>query len=572
MCFFFVQSVKSKDTMAIQATTYAWVDLTIALISLTVYAPTALYHYIRFKQLDNLIVIQKRYPCLTFHLCKYVLIYLVIAVPLFAMMRRETWMLLFGQQTVLLHNILWRVLHVIFPLCMYGIMTLTALRCWLMFYDLNWIMADKNSIWKYHLNPALIKSDFFLQHKDTLGSQPYCFKILLFVYFPVSIIMITAFQLTFSQDGYIYAHVANSVFLLVPSIFITVLWFKTKHCLNDNFFIRSEFKLISIIIATMICFYFIPMMMMVVTPTWFILWDAIAIFSSATTFFFISIASTYWVRGKVNRNIKHYLSNHKGNNSSNFKFDVGFLYGEFGEDLLRKQRVSERISSTVLSASTPNSLTTQLHQHQASNGTGSTAKDIQLYHMMTNYDAFELFILHLSKEFSTELMLSLITIIQWKHMLCAHYHEKVIQDASYVALKSDKCRECILSHGIPMNDIAIKHFGEFASTKANKTVDEFMQSAKQSAVDIYTKYIKVGAPLEVNISFELRASLAGICNTLSGNSAIDINDLFGMFDSVGEEQYRLMSFSFVRFKKTPDWIKVADVFSKHELIASPCDA
>ncbi len=66
----------------------------------------------------------------------------------------------------------------------------------------------------------------------------------------------------------------------------------------------------------------------------------------------------------------------------------------------------------------------------------------------------------------------------------------------------------------------------------------------------------------------MRRSIHSICNDLNefiNNNDINVERLFGIFDDVAQEQYKLMNHSFRRFTKKPIWSKVVDILSRNLL-------
>ena len=76
---------------------------------------------------------------------------------------------------------------------------------------------------------------------------------------------------------------------------------------------------------------------------------------------------------------------------------------------------------------------------------------------------------------------------------------------------------------------------------------------KQKINSLYTKYIKLGCELELNISFRLRKEMS---NKIAKIDIMDDTKLYIFYDNVIESMIKLMQDSYTRFRMT----KVKQIF------------
>eukprot|EP01084_Bolivina_argentea_P086902 157029_1 len=467
-------------------------------LSMSVYAPLVLYYYRKFKHISNLMVIKKRYPKLTMLLCKGILFNLLITMPIQAL----SW------STVLMNNykifeIINRLSFILTPLTSIPITYILALKCWHMFYDLNWLMADRNSVWKYHMNPKLTQCDFWLRNKQTLGSISWNTKHILIPLWLltsiISIILLQLYGMQFNTKTYYIAHVVTCFFFASPGFFIGILYFKMSKC-NDNFFLKDEFAILSKIIEYGVFSYIGTVIL--ATYEYFI-GGLLNYFVNITVFFLLAMCSTWYIRAKIICNIKMFnyvIDNTNTNKRNNFHIDVGFLFGEFGTALVQTPTISTKMTQTpTVSTNTidgieiPTLKAISLHSESirssvvrnsrsGSNESTSThiSKNIKLYHLITSVETFEIFMGHLASEFSLELLLSMVTIIQWKRTFFNIY--KDINNGNEIP--TNQCHHgCPLNNEIPIADMILKYFWNKneKSYKKFKSNEELIIAAKKSA-------------------------------------------------------------------------------------------
>ena len=582
-------------------------------LCLFIYVPLIVWYLCKFRRLSSLIVIKKRYPESVSFLCILIIFYYLIGMP-FCIITRTNLFLMKGEiiMNMDLHLLFERISYITYPLFNILIHYILCLRCWHIVYDLHWVQADATSGWKYHLDPSLIETNFWLKYKKTFGNFKVTKKIIFIVYIICVIISITTFQLTLNKPNFIsIAYGINSFFHLLPILIIISLWIKTPK-ISDNFFIRQEFKLLAIAVIINLLTYISCLIIILYINEY--IGNILLFFQASGIYFIIAMIMTYWVRHRIfcqiwlfnnavlqkekeeeaesgNTNTdssRHSLTKTSSSRLSNYKIDIGFLFGEYGASLIQSPSIhSNSTHSQFQSPVTPTfthidglSLPTfhsiELHSNsfhgnplKQDESAAEFTKKIKLFHVLTNKQTIELFMQHLANEFSQELLLCFLQIIQWKRAF--YYAYQTINNGK--TIKTDQCHHvCPIGSIMPWSSIVKKHFPLKSDNKTFKNIKddkELLIRAKKASHDIHLKYIQVGSELEINISHPIRSALHSLCfdiNSFINNTNIKIQDLFTIYDDVAGELYRLMNNSFTRFTKKPQWTKVLYTLSREPLV------
>eukprot|EP01084_Bolivina_argentea_P302051 521301_1 len=168
---------------------------------------------------------------------------------------------------------------------------------------------------------------------------------------------------------------------------------------------------------------------------------------------------------------------------------------------------------------------------------------IKLDTVLSNQDAIQLFINHLSNEYSMECLLALIEITQFQNYVEAHFMDiniETIKDDIYI----DKRIQFPAS--IPISDII--------EAKEQNVSNDYLIEAKMKAYKLYTKYIEFGSEFEINISSKQRNTIVNIIKDFDYFIGLNINaeELWKLFEESKYEMIKLLSFSLGRLKQCPD--------------------
>ena len=232
-------------------------------------------------------------------------------------------------------------------------------------------------------------------------------------------------------------------------------------------------------------------------------------------------------------------------------------------------------------------------------------KQYKLHHCLRNEVTFELFISHLSKEYSLELLLAFLEMTQWKLLIYRLFKTSLKLKIKGIKKEVLTC-EALLPDGVPKSEIVFQPIqfkinrnsdsesnsnhsnnsnsassphsnsksnsgnnssqsnpstvnnnsnsnGDGCETVVYRLIDKEIRinHCKHVAFELYSKYITIGCEYEINISSSMRESLIGMLgNEHFWMNKVNINeiDLFNLFDDARNEVYRLLQFSFVRIK------------------------
>eukprot|EP01083_Nonionella_stella_P025480 70143_1 len=514
--------------------------------------PFVIFFYHRFRQHSEFIMIQKRHP-------KILKVQAMISISCFAFV--YPLMLLDFAELDEFNGSIQTVISFInrlsFPFIgPYGVFLCISWRFWHIYYDLKYNSSQKNSEWKYHLDPALVEHNFWLSHKATFGSRTWTRKPFFLYYFISSALTVIAYQIdTFMhaigkhRHDQLVGHGATLFFSTVPVAIIFLLW-KQIPQYSDNFFVKEELQMVAI--GSIIS---VPFSI-----------GAVAYGLSSSTALLICIMITYVA-------ILFFM----GSAYSFFYIPFKIRAAE-KEVMLAKLTRSNSAPSVmrVISNSRSGSNSGSPADHDA-NTTDFVPNDkidrivSRLSHklpaVLSNSKTFKLFMQHLAKEFSTECLLCFAEVLQYKFclkqrtdLLTSHI---LTAEAGFVEL-------CPLSDVVPLSVVVRSGFEQDLNKyrtqkdKEDVIITALKLEAKQVCFALYNKYIAEGAELEVNIAYEMRRHLHGLMSIKHVWFRLDVSmdDLFSIYDDVAQQMFRLMNGSFNRFQHKDTWQTICRILQE----------
>ena len=188
-----------------------------------------------------------------------------------------------------------------------------------------------------------------------------------------------------------------------------------------------------------------------------------------------------------------------------------------------------------------------------SNPTNESSEDVvtpsSLDMVLSDSTLIHHFMVHLSKEYSMELLLSYIEMTQFQKYIAKYMkdHDCDVKDID-IALPN-------FPDNIPMSEI-IEAEEEIVIVGDTDSDDRFIDNAKIKAHKIYNKYIRQGSEFEVNISSAERGRLANLLHKLEVLMSYNMNlrDLMLLFEKCKMEMKLLQSFSCTRFRSDSEFI------------------
>eukprot|EP01084_Bolivina_argentea_P313896 543648_1 len=363
---------------------------------------------------------------------------------------------------------------------------------WLLFYKYHWTYYTLNSEWQTIINTtATLKTNWFIKNNYKYGNIKYISKLFgALCTFGVFTGLLSELEYLFvyqnATNNVVYVSIVCLSITISPAIiFYLVLVAKTPF-ISDPFFIHYESSMHAKLILTMaITFLIMELIAVFVNYSNALL---IADIILELLLFLMNYTSTVLIISKIDQNSNI-------DNDTNTKTDLGMTL----EDVLQ------------------NELT--IHS----------------------------FMIHLSEEYSMELALSLIEIVQFQ---------------KYIQQHSDELNVCGVSVQLALS-VPISKIIEEKENIPKEFDDKFMYNVKIKAHKIYNKYVKVGTEFEINISAEERNKISNILDNLNQlmNYNINYDDMYLIFEETKKEMLMLLSLSLERWKHQPEYTSLAASYS-----------
>eukprot|EP01084_Bolivina_argentea_P252157 423187_1 len=477
--------------------------------------PFMIYSYIKFNRLSHSVLVQKRHPKILKIAGICSIYWFAITLPIMCIAFAELDQFK-GETQIILD----RINTFVYPIGTIGCFLAIAWRCWHIYFDLKYSSSQKNSEWKYHLDPSLVEHNFWLKHKKDYGSSAWTKKIVIIYYIVAIFVTCATYQITIDTPYYVFVgHGVSAMqhnFVMTAIIF---LYWKMPAC-TDYFFVREELRKVCVVMFCAMCFTVCALIYgFLVSPVVLMMMCTVAgsvLFSSMVI--------------------------------------VSFLY------IPNKIRTGESVSEN-------------------SNSGNNTRK---LHYIIANPNTYKQFMQHLAKEFSMECLLCFTEIIQFKCLMLQRLQiidseTNLMKDVKSIFFDFFCTEPCPLTNTLPISLIN-QQFEQYLSNqinvnlslwvnqeveqpnnsptyKPNESKSQLMDQSKTIALLLYRKYIQEGSELEVNISYETRSKLSNVLydKVFWFQSNITLIELFCLYDKVATTMFTLMDNSYIRFKSKPDF-------------------
>ena len=212
-----------------------------------------IYGVYRFKSIQHLLIIQKRYPKFVIIESIVVIFSCIVAIPLVVNMRLE---LIKRSVNVTTYKIVDTVAWSINPPCSHFIVNIEAMRLWLIYFNLNYLHSSKQSQWKSVINHTFAESNWFITNKKTYGNIKYIgFRVM--IYYIISASISTIAMAIFHTTHLHFAQLTDGALYTIPVTFMLYLYWKCPQSgqLNELFYIHYEFRLSAIFFGTGLVIY-----------------------------------------------------------------------------------------------------------------------------------------------------------------------------------------------------------------------------------------------------------------------------------------------------------------------------
>eukprot|EP01083_Nonionella_stella_P087253 242645_1 len=361
-----------------------------------------------------------------------------------------------------------------------------ACRLWLMSFNLHYLHSSKNSKWKSEIDHTFAAKNWYLTNKNKYGNRNYVISRVL-IYYIIAASIATVSFLYFQLDRLHLSELIAGLFFSVPVCITIYTYYKCPkhHESNDNFYFHYEIKSITFIYLTCFIFYFISTLVQYLGFNLVHIMCLLLI--TIIGVLLPSLVSTLWIPRKIllNRTWRGHLTPVPSN-----------------------------------SVTTKTQTSVNLHEKDEITST----EPLERLRMIFDDEAtFESFVHWMYREFSNETILCFIEFVQFKQYLITIMDEPV------------QC-EYKLYDNVPKSSIVYSQFND----------EDQGRRYKSTAHELHTKYIKVNAKFEINISAEWRGKYRILDE---GGWDMGIKDMMtGFVDDVIQEMQLFMMDSFVRLE------------------------
>lgn len=385
-------------------------------------------------------------------------------------------------------------------------------RFFIIIYDMKIINIDCNQQWINIINPnemetAQLNRNWYYRHKSKFGNAKWFGRHCIL---PITIIIVIFNTCVISifhpysdrfEDDLLVLYVAiNYGFMLMMIIFLSIL-FCTIPKFQDHFFVYGEMKrliiiaLFGVFISMFWSYSYVGINNISLSAT-YIISDAGRIVQDIM-FLAETMISTWWVLAKLKM--------------------VSIRTHE-------KAKSIDHRSAILL---------------QSAKSHPESFQQARLNVILRNKDYFQVFMLHLGKEFSYQFLVAFIEIIQLQNY---------IQDNMRLNDDELSFRDIEFYESIPKSIIV---YGEDEKEEKSDS-DDMLQRIKQKSTKLYDKYIDSGMGYEIILTKGTKHEISDVMSHIDwiDDDEIDIDKVMKLWDDVSNELHLLLLNSFNRFQST----------------------
>eukprot|EP01084_Bolivina_argentea_P239149 401956_1 len=432
---------------------------------------------------------QKRHPTLTIIYAIFTILSVCIERPVYLL-----------RHTIIQNNMLTDIHLIIYHFTIFPLSYLLTLRYWMIYFNVNWIKATIDKKWKIHLNPIQTEENFYLKSKSTWGNLSWSLKRFCLIIILIDIISLIS-MLILSTSMYTLISLLLNV---APIFIIFYLFFKIRQH-NDDFHILKELKIIIFLVIFSVMRYIVIGFLPIFGIDIYFRYLFLSVFSSIFMPMYLYFQTLFIV----------YTINHTDNQ----------------RDILQlTNHTSRSTSKSSVEMSDSNS-------------------PISLRDTLKNEDLFESFMQHVTREWSTELLLSFIEITQLQNVIKQTYFndDNTIQLQRYqIAILENKAiPESYIVHTKSMIELLNKcEINDIKEVEVEKDIEFKMKS-----YILYKKYIDDCSELQINISGKQKNKLQDCMDEIDMFIQLNIKkkELFSIYTDVINELAKLLRYSYDRF-------------------------
>ena len=547
-----------------------------------VYIPLSMYYGYKFYLHHSHMVFSKRYSKITLYEIILMIIKIIwVPVEHLSEYYFKSHHKSLEHQFILLGNII----------LAYFILYCWVWRQWLSSYDINLTSCIVNNQWRIYIDPEFeesqltINTKWYLQNKHRYGNYLWVRNRLFII--AIICILITFFALFLASEDQKLSHDDKMWFYMAciclipyfsPMVFLIIIY-KWTPKFEDNYFIQQELKYIFIALSIMYTSYGITFIYL-----------SLGIYPSNTNYLILILSlennivifcqfsclmiATCWVNYKMEQVIdtnsyqkvcKSYLEHSSDGHTSKSKSMTQSLLND-GLELVQvapiiiRNKASSVISNSASSVISYNKLLDDKDDNNNNNNNNNN--QVTLQQVLSHIKSFELYMVHLSREFSLECLLSTIEFIEYQKLI---YNLINLSEANHDDI------EDIKGHKFNGNDNKLwcniiklpEHIPKSAIVYGDARGNNRVENCKIKAWALYTKYICVNSDFEINIPGEMRSRYKRLMKNyhewINENQQYDLNKLLLLFDPLIEQMMSLMTDSFRRFAETKEFLKLTNL-------------
>eukprot|EP01084_Bolivina_argentea_P069934 127185_1 len=400
----------------------------------------------------------------------------------------------------IIDNILWIV-----P--MFSLLNILFFRSFTLNFIIRYNMNSEKGLWIQHIN---IKStqqiNWYYTHRNSIGNINWIMKRIFIPFLIIQFVILFTFSRITNIISNFYYYTAIAIFLLLLIIAIWIIYLKTPFY-ADIFQLREELKRVLYIgfigFLSFVTFTIIDGIGLV--PIWYYRNSVIGFcllmiheILVDLVFFGISMVSTYWVLKNTIQMNKYYKTLHKN--------------------------------------------------------TGDRCKP-KLKQCLSEYVTFQAFMSHLCKEFSSENLLFLYEVSQYKKHFDSISLSAIPKPVQRIKSKSisetvqNQFNKTQSISSLSLEDEQL--FIEFAEEIPNSDIVYNKEiSIYDKVMELNKKYIVVDSVLEVNLPYLMRVTILNKCQHMNG---LEMTELYHVFDAAIREILLLIGDSFSRFVMSKEY-------------------
>eukprot|EP01084_Bolivina_argentea_P011741 21971_1 len=427
----------------------------------------------------------------------------------------------------------------------YGIIYLMVIRLWLIHYSIKWAVASKTIDVLKYINDESPQNNWYIINKQKYGRFKTVLKLFSIPYLLSCFIMCIVYGVT--GGYYVEFEIINPIILLTPIIVAAIIWNKTP-VFNDFFRILTEmrFAIIGGFLGGLI--YEFSNIIYALLSTYYhvdaLIFHRLAYFVMIILLGHTNLFMTFWVlhhSGLIDTK-----KTNKHNKCCRFR--------------------SNALSHVELLIDTRKSIDLNLF-----------AK-VTLVDVLSDRNGFDLFVMHILKEFSTENILAVIEFTQFRDFYDDHLWDLIDEYDGYGYNEPNARNTISLNISIldsisttvhkPRRSTNNTHFKApiIPIPKRKRTKKIKLPAHVPKSMVVYDeclgmidkvkalveKYIVIGSKFELNISGGLRElTVSKYQQMIFGE--LDEEDGLYIFDDVKNCIMKLMSDSFTRFQTTEEY-------------------